>query len=55
VKALPPEAWGIGGFAIKATTVRWLEGMGDLRAITVGVNRKDKAVQAELTLRFAKQ
>lgn len=55
VKALPSEAWGIGGFAIKATTVRWLEGMGDLRAITLGMLRKDNAVQAELALRFAKQ
>jgi hypothetical protein len=55
VKALPPEAWGLGGFAIKATTVRWLEGMGDLRALTLGVHRKDKAVQAELSLRFSKQ
>jgi hypothetical protein len=55
VKALPSEAWGIGGFAIKATTVRWLEGMEDLRAITLGVLRKDKAVQAEIALRLAKQ
>ncbi len=55
VKALPSEAWGIGGFAIKATTVRWLEAAGDLRAITLGMLRKDKAVQAEVSLRFAKQ
>ncbi len=55
VKALPTEAWGIGGFAIKATTVRWLEGVRDLRAITLGMLRKDKAVQAEIALRFAKQ
>jgi hypothetical protein len=45
----------LGGFAIKATTLRWLEGIGDLRAITVGSNRKDKAVQTEITLRFSKK
>ena len=50
VKALPSEAWGIGGFAIKATTVRFLEAMGELRAVTLGLSEKDKAVQAELTL-----
>jgi len=50
VKALPSEAWGIGGFAIKATTVRFLEAMDDLRAVTLGLTAKDKALQAELTL-----
>ncbi len=50
VKGLPSEAWGIGGFAIKATTVRWLEATDDLRAVTLGLSEKEKAVQAELTL-----
>jgi len=50
VKALPSEAWGIGGFAIKATTVRFLEAMDDLRAVTLGLSEKDKSLQAELTL-----
>lgn len=53
VKALPSEAWGIGGFAIKATTIRWLEALDDLRAVTMGLSEKDKAVQAELTLWLA--
>lgn len=53
VKALPAEAWGIGGFAIKATTVRWLDATDDLRAVTLGLSEKDKAVQAELTLWLA--
>lgn len=53
VKALPSEAWGIGGFAIKATTVRWLDALSDLRAVTVGLSRKDKAVQAELSLKLS--
>ncbi|WP_426754172.1 hypothetical protein [Myxococcus sp. Y35] len=53
VRSLPSEAWGIGGFAIKATTVRWLEAVDDLRAVTLAVSRKDKALQAELSLRLA--
>ncbi len=53
VKALPSEAWGIGGFAIKATTVRWLEATDDLRAVTLGLSEKEKALQAELTLWLA--
>jgi hypothetical protein len=52
VKNLPSEAWGIGGFAIKATTVRWLEATDDLRAVTLSVSRKEKALQAELSLRL---
>ena len=52
VKNLPSEAWGIGGFAIKATTVRWLEATDDLRAVTLAVSRKEKALQAELSLRL---
>jgi hypothetical protein len=52
VRALPSEAWGIGGFAIKATTVRWLDATDDLRAVTLGVSEKGGAVQGELTLRL---
>lgn len=55
VKSLPPEAWGIGGFAIKASAVRWLDATDDLRAITVGVTRRDSAVQSEIALRFRQQ
>ncbi len=53
VRALPPSAWGIGGFAIKATTVRWLDNSDDLRAITVNVGVKGGAVQGTVTLRLA--
>lgn len=53
VKALPSEAWGIGGFAIKATTVRFLDATDDLRAVTLGLSEKDKALQVELTLWLA--
>jgi hypothetical protein len=52
VKALPSSAWGIGGFAIKATAVRWLDATDDLRALTMSLSRKDKALQAELSLRL---
>ncbi len=52
VKALPSEAWGVGGFAIKATTVRWLDAGDDLRAITLWLDAKEGALQSEIALRF---
>lgn len=55
VSALPPEAWGIGGFAIKASAQRWLDATDDLRAITVSLSRKDNAVQADVALRFTQR
>lgn len=53
VRALPPSAWGVGGFAIKATTVRWLDNSDDLKAVTVNVGAKGGAVQATVQLRLA--
>lgn len=50
VRALPESAWGLGGFAIKATTVRWLDATDDLKAVSLTVGAKDKAVQAKLLL-----
>lgn len=50
VRELPSDAWGVGGFAIKATTLRWLDATDDLEAITVGAEAKDGAVQLQLTL-----
>lgn len=50
VRALPESAWGIGGFAIKAPTVRWLDATDDLKAITISAGAKDKAVQARVQL-----
>lgn len=50
VRELPSSAWGIGGFAIKATTLRWLDATDDLEAITVGVESKAGSVQAQLVL-----
>ncbi|MCC6334466.1 MAG: hypothetical protein IT380_10825 [Myxococcales bacterium] len=52
VRALPESAWGIGGFAIKATTVRWLDAMDDLKAVTVAVGAKDRVVQAKAVLKL---
>ncbi len=52
VRALPPEAWGIGGFAIKPATVRWLDAMHELTAVVATVTAKEKAIQAELTLQL---
>jgi hypothetical protein len=53
VKALPSESWGIGGFAMKATTVRWLDATDDLRAVTGSLSRREGAVEAEVSLRLA--
>lgn len=50
VRELPSAAWGIGGFAIKATTLRWLDATDDLEAITVGFESKQGAVQGQLVL-----
>jgi hypothetical protein len=50
VKALPESAWGLGGFAMKATTVRWLDATDDLRSISIGLGVKDGAVQGQLTM-----
>jgi hypothetical protein len=53
VKALPPEAWGVGGFAIKAATERWLDAASDLHGIYAAGNSTENAVQSEVTLRFS--
>ncbi|WP_224366733.1 DUF3352 domain-containing protein [Hyalangium versicolor] len=52
VRNLPSEAWGVGGFAIKATAVRWLEATDDLRAVTLNLSQKERAVQAEVSLKL---
>jgi hypothetical protein len=55
IRNLPSSAWGIGGFAMKATTLRWLDAIDDLRAVTAGVYAKDGALEVEVDLRFAKR
>jgi hypothetical protein len=52
IRNLPSSAWGVGGFAIRATALRWLEATDDLRAVTVGLSRKDKAIQAQVSLQL---
>ena len=50
VRALPADAWGMGGFALKPTTVRWLDALKELRALSLTVDTKEQALQAELRL-----
>jgi hypothetical protein len=50
VRQLPASAWGIGGFAIKASTLRWLDATDDLKDVTVSIGLKQGAVQGELKL-----
>lgn len=50
VRELPPSAWGVGGFAIKATTLRWLDNSDDLRAVTLTAGTKAGALQVTITL-----
>lgn len=52
VRELPASAWGIGGFAIKATTVRWLDATDDLKAVTASAGANGKALQVNVALVF---
>ncbi len=52
VRELPASAWGIGGFAIKATTVRWLDATDDLKAVTASAGTTGKALQLNVALVF---
>jgi hypothetical protein len=53
VRALPESAWGLGGFAMKTTTLRWLDATDDLRAVTVSLGARGTSVQARLMLSLA--
>lgn len=50
VRALPESSWGLGGFAIKATTVRWLDATDDLKGISISLGAKEQRVQAKVRL-----
>jgi hypothetical protein len=50
VRALPESAWGLGGFAMKATAVRWLEAVDDLTALDLQARSAGGALQARLAL-----
>jgi hypothetical protein len=55
VRELPASAWGIGGFAIKASTLRWLDATDDLKDVTVSVGVKQGALQGEVKLWLSPQ
>jgi hypothetical protein len=52
VRELPSSAWGIGGFAMKATTLRWLDATDDLRAVTASASVQENALQLKVSLVF---
>jgi len=52
VRALPSSAWGVGGFAMKATALRWLDATDDLKAVTFRAGFAGGMVESELQLRF---
>lgn len=53
IRNLPTAAWGLGGFVIRDTALRWLDAISDLQGIVVAARAKDEAVQTELSLRIA--
>jgi hypothetical protein len=53
VRALPESAWGLGGFAMKGTTVRWLDATDDLVAVVGGLGLRDGAVQGRVALKLS--
>jgi hypothetical protein len=54
VRELPTDAWGVGGFAIKATALRWMDALAELRAISWSASARDNAIQSELSLLLEK-
>jgi hypothetical protein len=54
IRALPSSAWGVGGFAIRATAMRWLDATGELKAVTFGVHSEGGVAHVSLQLRFAR-
>jgi hypothetical protein len=53
VRALPESAWGLGGFALKPTTVRWLDATDDLKAVRLVFSAQDGQVEAQVSLTLA--
>lgn len=53
VRALPESVWGLGGFAMKGTAVRWLDAVDDVKALTLEVSSKGQVVEARLALSLA--
>jgi len=53
VRALPESAWGLGGFALKPTTLRWLDATDDLKAVRLVLSAQDGQVEAQVSLSLA--
>jgi hypothetical protein len=53
VRALPESSWGLGGFALKGTTVRWLDATDDLVAVAASASARDGVVQGRVVLSLA--
>jgi hypothetical protein len=51
VRALPPSAWGVGGFAIKATATRWLDMLSDLKTLDASLASRNGAMELSIRLR----
>lgn len=50
VRALPPEAWGVGGFAIRAAAVRWLDVLSDVKSLDVSAAPLEDALEVNVAL-----
>lgn len=50
VRALPESAWGLGGFAVKATALRWLDALSDLRAVVLEASSSEGVARGRLSL-----
>lgn len=53
VRDLPESAWGLGGFAMKGTALRWLEAIDDLRALTLELGAHERVLSGRLSLVLA--
>jgi hypothetical protein len=53
VRDLPESAWGLGGFAMKGTALRWLEAIDDLRALTLELSAGERVLSGRLSLVLA--
>jgi hypothetical protein len=50
VRALPGDAWGVGGFAMKATTERWLSALDDFKDLVLTVDSQQSDIVGTLTV-----
>jgi hypothetical protein len=50
VRALPASAFGLGGFAIRAALMRWMDALDDLHRLTVTADARSGLLHAELRM-----